>query len=226
MCCSHLTVNSRHQNRQRVCGTNWMMMCAAASCSEDSPFLWYNYHASSCRQASSFPSWIIRVLQLMCWELRWEMSLDHIWSCHTSLAREEWGGGGREGGSAEKDRKEKMNPFPSLHHCNCLRAAHLHIFPHLTEALQPFWHVVVTHMHTHPREVPDERTPTSMAGLWKRVCRRDKSVTQQMPASNNPSYHVSNEAAYTHTRTHTHICRSHDIWLQLREKTYGRSTVQ
>lgn len=44
-----------------------------------------------------------------------------------------------------------------------------------------------------------------MAGLWKRVCRRDKSITQQMPASNNPSYHVSYEAAYTHIHTYTLI---------------------
>lgn len=42
--------------------------------------------------------------------------------------------------------------------------------------------------HTHTLKVPDERTPTSMAGLWKRVCRRDKSIMQHMPAYNNPTY--------------------------------------
>lgn len=46
-----------------------------------------------------------------------------------------------------------------------------------------------TQTHTHTSEVPvDERTPTSMAGLWKCVCNRDKNIMQHKPQACYVSY--------------------------------------
>lgn len=75
-------------------------------------------------------------------------------------------------------RKEKMNPFSSLHCCLC--NIHLRIFTHLSEALQPFDTYGSSHTHTHAFEVPNESAPTSAAGRWEYACQRDKSVINDL----------------------------------------------
>lgn len=121
--------------------------------------------------------------------------------------------------------------FSSLHHYNCLRRAHLHIFPHLLRhcSLLTYSNHMHAHTHTHANtfEVSDERTPTSMVGLWKRVCRRDKSVMQQMSACNNPSCQLwssLNTHSYSMFRSHvtfsyTFCMERHTVQENCRDRT-------
>lgn len=193
-----------------MCGTNWMMMCVAGYCSVDSLLLRYNYHASSCRHARGFQSLIISVLQA---------DEIHLWTTSGMVVVVVWWGVVRkEGVKRETEEGEDESLFLSAPLKLPSQCTPTH-FSTLNWGTAAFWHVVVSLSlsHTH------ERTPTSVAGLWKRVCRRDKSVTQHMPASNNPSYRVSglHTDTHRHTQSCVHACRSHDRWLYLNQSHMG-----
>lgn len=122
--------------------------------------------------------------------------------------------------------------FSSLHHYNCLRRAHLHIFPHLLRhcSLLTYSNHMHAHTHTHANtfEVSDERTPTSMVGLWKRVCRRDKSVMQQMSACNNPSCQLwssLNTHSYSMFRSHVTFSYTFCMERHIEDIQYRKTVV-
>lgn len=163
----------------------------------------------------------------------------------TQIALEKSGREGRkEGGSAAKDGGWRRWISKTLHHslshslsfplCTITTAfaEHTYTFFLTYWGTAAFWLIVITctHTHTHANtfEVSDERTPTSMVGLWKRVCRRDKSVMQQMPACNNPSCQLwssLNTHSYSMFRSHVTFSYTFCMERHIEDIQYRKTVV-
>lgn len=128
MCCSRPSV-AQTPERSFCIGTNLIPGSFEGFCRADSLLLRYNYHGSRGRHARGCGSVIISFLRgLLCLE----------WSSESSPGRV-------CGGHTRERKRERMNPFSSLRRCLC--NAHLRIFTHLTEALQPFDTYCSSHTH-------------------------------------------------------------------------------
>lgn len=148
MCCSHLLVAQTPEHSFHV-GTNWIPEPFEGCCGAHSLLLCYNYHGGSGGHARGFANVIIILLQgLVCLQWSSESSPVHVWGGRTRERRRE---------RRRTRRRERKNPFSSLHRCLC--NAHLRIFTHLTEALQPFDTYCSSHTHTH--------THTLWGARWK-----------------------------------------------------------